>query len=168
MELHSHLNAEHQTAFEHVIQHLKEKRIRITETRKAVVAYIIESDDHPSAEMIYLDLLPNYPNMSLATVYNNLKVLLEEGFVTELKRANDTTTYYDFMGHEHLNVICEKCGKITDFMDVEIPSLKKEAHEQTGYKITKEVLSIYGICPECQQLKNSEVTKSHFSFRQAL
>ena len=73
------------------------------------------------------------------------------------------------MGHEHLNVICEKCGKITDFMDVEIPSLKKEAHEQTGYKITKEVLSIYGICPECQQLKkNSEVTKSHFSFRQAL
>ena len=41
------------------------------------------------------------------------------------------------MGHEHLNVICEKCGKITDFMDVEIPSLKKEAHEQTGYKITK-------------------------------
>mgnify|MGYP003583804049 FL=1 len=118
MELHSHLNAEHQTAFEHVIQHLKEKRIRITETRKAVVAYIIESDDHPSAEMIYLDLLPNYPNMSLATVYNNLKVLLEEGFVTELKRANDPTTYYDFMGHEHLNVICEKCGKITYFMDV--------------------------------------------------
>ena len=54
-------------------------------------------------------------------------------------------------------------------MDVEIPSLKKEAHEQTGYKITKEVLSIYGICPECQQLKkNSEVTESHFSFRQAL
>ena len=54
---------------------------------------------------------------------------------------------------KHRGVICEKCGKITDFMDVEIPSLKKEAHEQTGYKITKEVLSIYGICPECQQLK---------------
>lgn len=103
--------------------------------------------------MIYLDLLPNYPNMSLATVYNNLKVLLEEGFVTELKRANDTTTYYDFMGHEHLSMLFVKNGKITDFMDVEIPSLKKEAHEQTGYKITKEVLSIYGICPECQQLK---------------
>lgn len=130
MELHSHFNAENQTAFEHVIQHLKEKGIRITETRKAVVAYIIESDDHPSAEMIYQDLIPNYPNMSLATVYNNLKLLLEEGFVTKLKRTNDNTTYYDFMGHEHLNVICEVCGKITDFMDVEIPSLKKEAHTQ--------------------------------------
>ncbi|HFR4576969.1 TPA: Fur family transcriptional regulator [Streptococcus suis] len=150
MELHSHLNKEHQTSYDHVITHLKEQGVRITETRKAVVAYIIETDAHPSAEMIYQDLLPDYPGMSLATVYNNLKLLLEEGFVTEIKRTSDNTTYYDFMGHEHLNVICEKCGKITDFMDVEIPSLKREAHEQTGYKITKEVLSIYGICPDCQ------------------
>ena len=151
MELHSHLSHEHQSSFDHVITHLKEKGVRITETRKAVVAYVIEHDNHPSAEMIYKDLLPNYPGMSLATVYNNLRLLLEEGFVTEIKRTNDTTTYYDFMGHEHLNVICEVCGKITDFMDVEIPSLKKEAQQQTGYTITKEVLSVYGICPDCQK-----------------
>ncbi len=55
--------------------------------------------------MIYHDLLPNFPNMSLATVYNNLKVLIDEGFVTEIKVRNDTTTYFDFMGHQHLNVI---------------------------------------------------------------
>ena len=151
MELHSHLSQQHQSSFDHVITHLKEKGVRITETRKAVVAYVIEQDNHPSAEMIYKDLLPSYPGMSLATVYNNLSLLLEEGFVTEIKRTNDTTTYYDFMGHEHLNVICEVCGKITDFMDVEIPSLKKEAQQQTGYKITKEVLSVYGICPNCQK-----------------
>ncbi|WP_105209100.1 Fur family transcriptional regulator [Streptococcus suis] len=148
-----HHSSDHQADFDHVIQHLKEKGVRITSTRKAVIAYIIESDDHPSAEMIYQDLLPDYPSMSLATVYNNLKLLLEEGFVTEIKRTNDNTTYYDFMGHDHLNIICEVCGKITDFMDIELPSLKKEAQNQTGYKVTKEVLSIYGICPECQSNK---------------
>ncbi|NQJ69853.1 transcriptional repressor [Streptococcus suis] len=145
-----HHSSDHQADFDHVIQYLKEKGVRITSTRKAVVAYIIESDDHPSAEMIYQDLLPDYPGMSLATVYNNLKLLLEEGFVTEIKRTNDNTTYYDFMGHDHLNIICEVCGKITDFMDIELPSLKKEAQDQTGYKVTKEVLAIYGICPDCQ------------------
>lgn len=151
MALHSHLPFEQQSAYDHVISHFKAKGLRITETRKAIIAYIIESDQHPSAEMIYNDLLPSYPTMSLATVYNNLKFLLEENFVTEIKRSNDATTYYDFMGHEHLNIICEVCGKITDFMDVEIPSLKKEAHDQTGYKITKEQLILYGICPDCQQ-----------------
>ena len=47
-----------------------------------MIAFIISSHDHPSAEMIYQALLPEFPNMSLATVYNNLKVLIDEGFVS--------------------------------------------------------------------------------------
>ena len=79
------------------------------------------SDQHPSADVIYYDLLPDNPGMSLATVYNNLKVLVEEGIVSEIKVNNDNTTYYDFMGHDHLNIVCEKCGQITD-LDLPIPS----------------------------------------------
>lgn len=143
------MQVKHQADYDEVIAHLKDKRIRITETRKAVISYLIESTEHPSAEHIYQDLRPQFPNMSLATVYNNLKVLLDEGFVTELKRNNDQTTYYDFMGHDHLNVICESCGNITD-VDIELPSLKDEVQKKTGYHISKEQLTIYGLCPDCQ------------------
>lgn len=135
--------------FNHVISHLKQKRIRITETRKAVIAYLIEAHHHPSAEQIYQDLLSEHPSMSLATVYNNLKVLIEEGFVTEIKLNNDNTTYFDFMGHQHLHVVCERCGNITDLLDIDIPLIKKEAGDQTGYLITKAQLTTYGICPTC-------------------
>lgn len=148
MSHHAHHN--HQDAYQHVVSHLKEKGIRITESRKAVIRHLITSPDHPSAEMIYKELRPNFPTMSLATVYNNLRVLVEEGFVAELKRNNDTTTYYDFMGHDHLNIICERCGKITDLIAEDIPSLEQQVQEQTGYHITKELLTIYGICPSCQ------------------
>ena len=151
MELHSHLNGHDQDAFDHVITHLKEKHVRITETRKAVISYMIEAKHHPSAEQIYRDLLPAYPSMSLATVYNNLKVLIDEGFVVELKLSNDNTTYFDFMGHHHLHVICESCGKIIDFVDGDIPTIKREAQEQTGFEITRAQLLIYGLCPECQE-----------------
>lgn len=133
-----------------VIEHLRSKNIRITETRKAVISYIINSHNHPSAEMIYHDLLPHFPNMSLATVYNNLKVLIDEGFVSELKVRNDTTTYFDFMGHQHLNVICEKCGCIAD-MEMVVLDVKEEAERQTHYQITKCQTTVYGICPACQQ-----------------
>ena len=118
------MKQEHQHDFDQVIGHLRAKGVRITETRKAVIDYIIQSHDHPSAEMIYQDLKPNFPNMSLATVYNNLKVLIDEGFVAELKVRNDTTTYFDFMGHQHLNVICEKCGRIAD-MELELPDVMR-------------------------------------------
>ena len=135
--------------FQEVLDHLKKKHVRITESRKAITAYIIESDRHPSAEMIYRDLLPDYPNMSLATVYNNLKLLVEEGFVAEIKRNNDPTTYFDFMGHNHLNLICEKCDKILD-LHISIPSIRQEIELDTGFQVTKEIHSVHGICPECQ------------------
>lgn len=138
--------------YQEVLEHLRDKGTRITETRKAVLAYMISSHEHPSAERIYQDLRPDFPNMSLATVYNNLKVLIDEGFVEEIKISNDNTTYFDFMGHDHLNIVCEKCGRIADFEDAEIPDLKREAEAQTGYQITKTQVLMYGVCPDCQKL----------------
>ena len=148
MKEHKHHLDQNKEYYQDVLNHLREKGVRITETRKAVIDFIIQSHDHPSADMIYQALLPAFPNMSLATVYNNLKVLIDEGFVSELKVRNDTTTYYDFMGHQHLNVICEKCGRIAD-MDLDLPDVQQEVADQTGYQITKSQMVVYGICPDC-------------------
>ena len=64
---------------EEVLQNLRAKGIRITDTRRAVLSYLVASHEHPSAEKIYRDLLPQFPSMSLATVYNNIKVLIDGG-----------------------------------------------------------------------------------------
>lgn len=135
---------------EEVLQNLRAKGIRITDTRRAVLSYLVASHEHPSAEKIYRDLLPQFPSMSLATVYNNIKVLIDEGVVSEIKVRNDTTTYFDFMGHDHLNLICETCGKIDD-IDIEVPDVRAEAREKSGYVITKCQTTVYGLCPECQK-----------------
>lgn len=135
---------------EEVLQSLRAKGIRITYTRRAVLSYLVASHEHLSAEKIYRDLLPQFPSMSLATVYNNIKVLIDEGVVSEIKVRNDTTTYFDFMGHDHLNVVCEKCGRIAD-VDIEVPDLREEAASQSGYQITKTQMTVYGICSECQK-----------------
>ena len=144
------LDSVQQEKVEDVLQHLREKSVRITETRRAVLSYLVKSQEHPSADAIYQDLKPAFPNMSLATVYNNLKVLIDEGFVSEIKVRNDTTTYFDFMGHDHLNLICESCGKIDD-IDIEVPDVRAEAREKSGYVITKCQTTVYGLCPECQK-----------------
>ena len=122
--------------YEDVLNQLKAKGIRLTESRKAVIRYLMMSDQHPSADVIYYDLLPDNPGMSLATV-------------SEIKVNNDNTTYYDFMGHDHLNIVCEKCGHITD-LDLPIPSFKEEVESQTGFRITREQMILHGICPNCQ------------------
>lgn len=120
------LHRKEEECVEEILQNLRTKGIRITDTRRAVLAYLVASHEHPSAEKIYRDLLPQFPGMSLATVYNNIKVLIDEGVVSEIKVRNDTTTYFDFMGHEHLNVVCEKCGRIAD-VEIDVPDLREEA-----------------------------------------
>ena len=71
--------------YEDILNQLKAKGIRLTESRKAIIRYLMMSDQHPSADVIYYDLLPDNPGMSLATVYNNLKVLVEEGISLKLR-----------------------------------------------------------------------------------
>ena len=110
MDVHTHHRP--LDAYENVIEHLKKKHIRITETRKAIIAYIINSHEHPSVDKIYRDLLPEHPNMSLATVYNNMKVLVDEGFVAELKVTNDTTTYYDLWDISTLTLFVKTVVKL--------------------------------------------------------
>ena len=92
------LHRKEEGCVEEILQNLRTKGIRITDTRRAVLAYLVASHEHPSAEKIYRGLLPQFPGMSLATVYNNIKVLIDEGVVSEIKVRNDTTTYFDFMG----------------------------------------------------------------------
>ena len=137
------LDSVQQEKVEDVLQHLREKSVRITETRRAVLSYLVKSQEHPSADAIYQDLKPAFPYMSLATVYNNLKVLIEEGFVSEIKVRNDTTTYFDFMGHDHLNLICESCGKIDD-IDIEVPD-ENIINRMSGRRSCKDCGAIFHV-----------------------
>lgn len=138
--------------YQAVLSHLRKKHSRITESRKAILAYMIAANHHPSAEQVYKDLSPQHPSLSLATVYNNLRVLVDEGFVSEIKVTNDKTTYFDYKGHDHINVICEVCGKISD-LDLEFPDIAQKAASKTGYHVTKSQFIIYGICDTCQKEK---------------
>lgn len=139
--------------YEHVLKHLKSKKIRLTETRKAIILYLVNSKKHPSAEMIYHDLFQYFGKMNLATVYNNLNFLVSEKIIVELK-SSGTTTYYDFLDHDHHHIVCEKCGAIADFEYASTNVIIEKAMQETGYIILDEIITIKGICPICQ--KNNE------------
>lgn len=138
---------------EGILEYLREYGIRVTEARRLMLEYLMTSHEHPSAEKIYQDLMKVYPQISLATVYNNLNLFLKEGLVTEIKIKNDQTRYYDFMGHEHINIVCENCGKIADFEGEALPDISDLVRDQTGYRLQKQELLVYGLCPECQKLE---------------
>jgi Fur family peroxide stress response transcriptional regulator len=67
----------------------KEKNLKLTPQRYAIYKYLVSTKSHPSAEMIYEKLIPDYPTMSLATVYKTVKTLIEIELVQELNVGED-------------------------------------------------------------------------------
>lgn len=134
--------------YSHTLDHLREKGVRLTDQRKALIKYLITSHAHPTVEEIYNDLQDEAGSMSLATIYNNLRVLVDAGIVYEMK-FTDVSSRFDFIRHKHYHIICTNCGKVADFEVPDVSGIKQQAREQTGYVVNEVKLELYGICPEC-------------------
>lgn len=139
---------------EHALQKLKNIGIRMTPQRQAILTYLLESMTHPSADEIYRSLEPDFPNMSVATVYNNLKVFVEAGLVRELTYG-DGASRFDADMHDHYHVICNHCGTIVDFEHTPLSQIEDEVEEHTGFAVTGHRMEIYGTCPDCQTKTSS-------------
>ncbi len=128
---------------------LKQTGVRITPQRHAILEFLVESMTHPTADDIYKALEGKFPNMSVATVYNNLRVFREVGLVKELTYG-DTSSRFDFVTTEHYHVICEACGKIVDFHYPGLDEVEQLASHVTGFSISHHRMEVYGTCSDCQ------------------
>ena len=127
---------------------LKSTGVRITPQRLAILEYMISSMSHPTADDIYRALEPNFPNMSVATVYNNLRVFREAGLVKELP-FGDSSSRFDFVTNDHYHIICQDCGTIVDFHYPALDEVEHVASHVTGFQVNSHRMEIYGKCPSC-------------------
>ena len=119
--------------------------------RELVKDILKNRTDHPTADMVYSAARGRAPQISLATVYRNLKTLAESGEILTLETA-DNKLHYDgnVTGHSHF--ICKGCGRIFDVWAT--PRVPEEL-AQNGFTVTESKNVYYGFCGECAK-KNSK------------
>lgn len=131
---------------------LRERGFKVTPQRLAVYNVLSHTTAHPNAEMLYRELQPYYPTMSLATVYKTLSILCEVGLAQELNVSEDAFRY-DANTQPHPHVRCTCCGRVDDIMDLSTDSLEAQAASETGYQIEAHQYYFFGVCPSCQGQK---------------
>lgn len=136
------------TRVQHALEQLKMSGVRITPQRHAILTYLMDAMNHPTADEIYRALEPKFPSMSVATVYNNLKLFIEAGLVRELTYG-DSSSRFDANVSDHYHAICEQCGKIVDFTLPTLQSVEETAAERTGFFIRGHRMEVYGVCESC-------------------
>lgn len=116
--------------------------------REAIKEYLMERTDHPTADMVYLGLLPSFPNLSLGTVYRNLTLLSDRGEILRL-RLGDGVDHFDGNVLPHQHFICQTCGRVMDLEIDGIKELTSLADANFPGRITGHVIYFYGTCPDC-------------------
>jgi Fur family peroxide stress response transcriptional regulator len=111
---------------------------------------MVDTLHHPTADDIYKSLGHKFPNMSVATVYNNLKLFIEAGLVRELTYGDDSSRY-DANVSDHYHIVCTQCGMIVDFDFPSLHQVEEQAMQQSGFIVHGHRMEIHGLCPTCSK-----------------
>ncbi|MCZ8239700.1 MAG: Fur family transcriptional regulator [Leptospiraceae bacterium] len=141
--------------------YLKKKGLKITTQRMLVAEKIFSIHNHFTAESLQEELKDRRDEISKATIYRILSIMVEAGLLQEHNFGKDYKYYEHIIGHEHHDhIICIECGRIVEFMDEKIEELQRKAAREKGFTITGHDLNIFGICdnpPTCTyNKKNSQ------------
>ncbi len=130
---------------------LKEKGIRNTEQRMAILKVLLEEKKPLSARDIFLRLKGENPKLHLSTIYRNLNSFSEKNLVRKMEfELNKKENYFEILdGDHHHHLICIRCGEIIP-LDCPLKHFEKEIKSKTSYYLIDHQIKLYGLCPHCQ------------------
>lgn len=134
-----------------LISGLREKGYKLTSQRLEIIRSLARDTSHPGASDILRKVRKIVPRISLSTVYYTLDMMKKEGLIRELEYY-DMDNRYDTNVSDHINLVCTKCKKITDFIR-DLSSYPKAVEQESGFKPANMRFEYYGICKNCASVK---------------
>jgi len=133
---------------------LKKQGLKLTPQRRRVFERAFATHAHFSAETLYRWIHEASRDVSRATVYRTLSLLVEGGFLESLDAGQGELLYEHVLGHRHHDhLVCLACGKIEEFTDERIEALQREAAERKGFALEYHNLRLFGTCASCTRKK---------------
>jgi len=122
-----------------------------TPQRRLLLTLIQEAGRHLDAKELYRRASERDANISLATVYRNLRFFKEQGLIDDM-RLGQTRCYYE-MKHlgEHQHLVCRGCGQVIEFESPLVRKLIAEVQHRNNFSVTKVELYLEGYCYNCKE-----------------
>lgn len=121
---------------------------RFSHQRERIYQAVLGRRDHPTAEMVYQQLKPEMPRLSLGTVYRNLQQMAREGRLAEL---DGPVARFDAVTRPHTHFHCRFCGALLDLESVPYDEALDRTAAARGYQVAGHSLIFTGACPRCAE-----------------
>lgn len=126
---------------------LRQRGLRVTGPRVAVLAYLASTDSHPTAEEVETAVNAGGPVLSRASVYNVLHSLTRSGLVADMS-SKDGPARYDAHVAPHHHLVCRACGKVED-VPWEDFGVAERGVLPDGRTVRTLSLTLDGLCAGC-------------------
>jgi Fur family peroxide stress response transcriptional regulator len=124
---------------------------RESRQREAVLRVLTGSRAHLTADQVYDAVRKDIPNISKGTVYRNLKVLRQDGAISELN-LDGALGRYEAKRETHYHFRCDRCGSIFDLDEPVDKELDERVSRKTGFTVSHHKTEFRGLCVDCQRL----------------
>lgn len=122
--------------------------LKRSKQREMIKAFLMSRKDHPTADIVYMNVRQQNPNISLGTVYRNLTLLADIGEIKRL-RLGDGVDHFDADTSPHYHFVCSECGSVTDLKMDSIENITEIAGAGFNGRIEGHVTYFYGTCEHC-------------------
>lgn len=122
--------------------------LKHSKQRDMIKAFLMTRKDHPTADVVYMNVRQQNPNISLGTVYRNLTLLADIGEIQRL-RLGDGVDHFDADTSEHYHFICNDCGRVIDLEMDSIESITDVAAKDFKGHVAGHITHFYGSCENC-------------------
>lgn len=136
---------------------VREAGLKLTPQRFAVLEYLIETPEHPTADEIGAELNRHFPRASRATIYNTLNSLRDAGLIHEVF-IEGYIARYDTNLDEHHHFVCRICDKLEDIPITSFDSLQG-FNLKRGYKVENYEIVLRGVCSSCSKKSTTRIKK---------
>lgn len=118
-------------------------QIRVTPQRALIVETIMESSDHPDADLIYRRAIQKDSSVSVATTYRTLNLLEEAGILRKLN-MQDGKVRYEIEREDHNHLVDFENERIHEFKDERLGALMREIVGNMGYDVESFRVEVVG------------------------
>jgi len=123
--------------------------LKVTPQRIAIYRELLQTDEHPSAEMLYEKVKKIFPSISLDTVNRTLLTLNEIGAAFTVEGSGDAKRF-DGGLNEHQHFKCVKCKRIIDFHHKPYDNIRLPAEISKKFTVLRKTVYLEGVCDLCR------------------
>jgi Fur family transcriptional regulator, ferric uptake regulator len=136
-------------AAEEILSSLRERDVRITSARHAIIAVLVNSDGHITADDIAASVQRQSPDIHLSTVYRTLESLEELGVIDHVHLGHGSAVYH-LAENRHQHLVCERCQQVIHLPDGMLDELARTVDERYGFALRAHHSALVGLCEACR------------------